>query len=83
MKQRGAARCGMPVRLLLQRLDEAVPGQRVRGHLDFGCVEREAAVASHVALGARVSSEFPHWTVLADPAGHEYCLVGRPPHVSY
>jgi len=77
------AGAGMPVRLLLQRLDDAAPDQRVRGHLDFGCTDREAALAWHVELGARVTAEFPHWTVLTDLAGHEYCLVGRPPQVSY
>ena len=77
----GSAGAGMPVRLLLQRLDDAAPGQRVRGHLDFGCTDREAALAWHVELGARVTAEFPHWTVLTDSAGHEYCLVGRPPWV--
>lgn len=75
----GPAGAGMPVRLLLQRLDEAGPGQRVRGHVDFGCTDRDATVAWHAARGARVTGSFPHWTVLADPAGHEYCLVGRAP----
>ena len=74
----GPAGAGMPVRLLLQRLDDAAPGQRVRGHLDFGCPDREAAVTWHADLGARVTAGFPHWTVLTDPAGHVYCLVGRP-----
>jgi Glyoxalase-like domain len=75
----GPAGAGMPVRLLVQRLDEAAPGQRVRGHIDFGCTDRDAAVAWHVEHGARVTGAFQYWTVLADPAGHEYCLVGRPP----
>lgn len=75
----GPTGAGMPVRLLLQRLDEAAPGQRVRGHVDFGCTDRDAAVAWHVDHGARVTGAFQHWTVLTDPAGHEYCLVGRPP----
>jgi hypothetical protein len=26
-----------------------------------------------------VTGTFQYWTVLTDPAGHEYCLVGRPP----
>jgi hypothetical protein len=74
----GPTRAGMPVRLLMQRLDEAAPGQRVRGHVDFGCTDRDAAVAWHVDHGARVTGTFQYWTVLTDPAGHEYCLVGRP-----
>src|SRR5215469_15291260 len=75
----GPTGAGMPVRLLMQRLDEAAPGQRVRGHVDFGCTDRDAAVAWHVDRGARVTGTFQYWTVLTDPAGHEYCLVGRPP----
>ena len=75
----GPTGAGMPVRLLMQRLDEAAPGQRVRGHVDFGCSDRDAAVACHVDRGARVTGTFQYWTVLTDPAGHEYCLVGRPP----
>jgi Glyoxalase-like domain len=74
----GPASAGMPVRLLLQQLEEA-PGQRVRGHIDLGCTDRDAAVAWHVDHGARVTGTFQYWTVLTDPAGHEYCLVGRPP----
>ncbi len=69
---------GMPIRLLLQRLDGSAPGQRVRGHVDFGCTDR-LAVGRHVALGARITGTFPHWTVLADPGGREYCLVNRDP----
>jgi hypothetical protein len=75
----GPAGAGMPVRLLLQQLEEAEPGQRVRGHVDFGCTDPAAAVAWHVGHGARVTGTFQYWTVLNDPAGHEYCLVGRPP----
>jgi Glyoxalase-like domain len=69
---------GMPVRILLQRLDSAAPGQPVRAHVDFGCTDGQA-IGSHVALGARVVGTHPYWTVLADPAGREYCLVGRDP----
>jgi hypothetical protein len=75
----GPASAGMPVRLLLQQLEETAPGQRVRGHVDLGCTDRDAAVARHVGHGARVTGTFEYWTVLTDPAGHEYCLVGRPP----
>jgi hypothetical protein len=67
-----------PVRLLLQRRDDAAPGIRTFGHLDFGCTD-PAAQARHVDLGARLVGERQYWTVLADPAGHEYCLIGREP----
>jgi Glyoxalase-like domain len=67
----GPAGTGMPVRLLLQRREEAAPGQRVRGHIDLGCADRDAAVAWHVDHGAQVTGTFQYWTVLTDPAGHE------------
>ena len=70
---------GMPARLLFQRLDSAAPGQRVRAHLDLGCTDVAREVSRHVGLGARVAGTFPHWTVLTDPAGREYCLVTRVP----
>lgn len=69
---------GLPVRLLLQRLDSAAPGQRVRAHVDFGCTDRQA-VGRHVRLGARITGTFQFWTVLTDPAGREYCLIDRDP----
>ena len=67
-----------PVRLLLQRRERAAPGDRTRGHVDFGCTDQSAA-DRHVALGARVSAALEHWTVLTDPVGHVYCLVNRDP----
>ena len=69
---------GLAVRLLLQRLERAAPGQQVAGHVDFGCAD-EHALSLHVGLGARVVGAHPYWTVLADPAGREYCLVDREP----
>ena len=70
---------GMPVRLLLQRLDDVAPGQPVRAHVDLGCTDPAGEVARHIGLGARVTGTFPHWAVLADPAGRAYCLLNRPP----
>ena len=69
---------GWPARLLLQRRDRAAPGDRTRGHVDFGCTDA-AALDRHVALGARVTGTQEYWTVLTDPVGREYCLVGRSP----
>ena len=69
---------GWPARLLLQRREQAAPGDPVSGHLDFGCTD-PGAVDRHVALGARVTATQQYWTVLTDPAGREYCLVGRAP----
>jgi hypothetical protein len=71
----------LPIRVLLQELKSAEPGQRARGHVDFGCTDARA-VSRHAALGARVTERFPFWTVLADPAGREYCLVQREPRGS-
>lgn len=69
---------GWPARLLLQRRDSTAPGDRTSAHVDFGCTDT-AARDRHVALGARVTGVQEYWTVLADPAGREYCLVGRDP----
>jgi hypothetical protein len=69
---------GWPARLLFQRRDQAGPADQVRGHLDFGCTDPDA-VRRHAELGARVLARHQHWTVLADPAGREYCLIGRDP----
>jgi hypothetical protein len=69
---------GWPARLLLQRREQAGPGDPVRGHVDFGCTD-PLALDRHVALGARVAATRQYWTVLTDPAGREYCLVGRDP----
>ena len=69
---------GWQARLLLQRRDSAAPGDRTRGHVDFGCTDQEAR-DRHVALGARVTRAQEYWTVLTDPAGREYCLVARDP----
>ncbi len=68
---------GMPLRILLQRLDE--PTGTVRAHLDLACDDRPAETARHVALGARVERVRARWTVLVDPAGRRYCLTDRDP----
>ncbi len=68
---------GLPLRLLLQRLDE--PAGPVRAHLDLACSDRAAETDRHVALGARVEDVRARWTVLRDPAGRRYCLTDRDP----
>ena len=67
------------VRLLVQRRDESAPGDRVTGHVDFACADRRVLAAAHTAAGARILATFPHWIVLADPVGRQYCLTGRDP----
>ncbi|MFI5974120.1 VOC family protein [Streptomyces sp. NPDC051452] len=67
---------GLPVRLLLQRLDEERPA---RAHLDLACADIPAVRRAHERLGAVAVGGGPHWTVLRDPAGGTYCLTGRDP----
>ena len=69
---------GLPVRVILQRRQDAAPGERARAHVDFGSPD-PALVTNHVALGARVIADHEHWTVLADPTGREYCLIRPSP----
>ncbi|MER5431281.1 VOC family protein [Streptomyces sp. NPDC002588] len=68
---------GLPVRILLQRLDE---GDTVRAHLDLACGTGIGSVrARHERLGAEPVAEASHWTVMRDPAGGLYCLTARDP----
>ena len=65
--------------LLFQKVPEAkVVKNRV--HLDFRAEVRADEVARLVALGATVIAERCMgdycWTVLADPAGNEFCVSG-------
>lgn len=69
---------GMPLRLLLQRLDDAAPGQAVRGHIDFACDDIEIEAQWHIALGATFVRR-RSWITLRDPVGREYCVTGRDP----
>ncbi|WP_404380740.1 VOC family protein [Knoellia locipacati] len=68
---------GIPVRFLLQRLDE--PTGTARGHVDFACHDREASREAHLTAGATVVSEHEFWTVMRDPVGRLYCLTHRRP----
>ncbi|MGW1725491.1 VOC family protein [Streptomyces sp. NPDC002306] len=67
---------GLPVRVLLQRLDEERPAS---AHLDLACADIGATRAEHERLGAVTVSDGRHWTVMRDPAGGTYCLTGRDP----
>jgi predicted enzyme related to lactoylglutathione lyase len=68
----------MPLRLLLQRLDDSRPGP-CRAHLDLACDDVPAESARHQALGAIVVNERPNWTALLDPTGLVYCVTGTLP----
>ena len=71
---------GMPLRLLLQRLDEPQAGHAgCTAHLDLACDDVPAERARHEALGARVVRFMPSWTTLQDPAGLSYCITRRNP----
>src|SRR6185312_15458811 len=66
---------GMPLRVVLQRLDEE--HYTVTGHLDLACDDHDIETARHQDLGARPVRRTPHWTTLRDPAGRGYCLTRR------
>ena len=59
---------GIPVRFLLQRLDESEGA--VRGHVDLAAVDRMAEVERHRGLGAHEEGPGDGWTVMRGPAGH-------------
>jgi hypothetical protein len=69
---------GMPLRLLLQRLDDPQAGSG-RSHLDLACSDVAAECRRHEALGATVAYEGRVWTTLCDPAGIVYCITRRDP----
>lgn len=73
-----AAGAGGP-RLAFQRVPEPKVG-KVRLHLDLGAADVSATVARAVELGATqladpVTDESGTYVVLADPEGHEFCIV--------
>jgi hypothetical protein len=68
---------GMPLRLLLQRVDDGPGGM----HVDFAGDQVAAEVDRHVALGAVWVRAGDGWVTLRDPAGREYCVTGRLPDI--
>jgi hypothetical protein len=66
---------GMPLRLLLQRLDAGPAGV----HLDLACDDVDAEAAVHTTLGATMWSRRDDWNTMRDPAGLLYCLTRRDP----
>lgn len=67
---------GLPVRILLQRLDAERPAC---AHLDLACADVATVRTRHEELGAVALRHGPHWSVMRDPAGGVYCLTGRDP----
>lgn len=74
---------GLPVRLLLQRLDRSAPGEPVSAHIDIAAGPTMAQVAEtavwHASLGAQPGSTYEFWQVMLDPSGRVYCLTMRDP----
>ncbi|GLY31773.1 hypothetical protein Kisp02_51380 [Kineosporia sp. NBRC 101731] len=68
---------GLPVKLLLQRLDDAA--DTVVSHLDLAAPARACLAPVHAAAGAVVGPANEEWTVMTDPLGRPYCLTGRTP----
>ncbi|MFD6282027.1 VOC family protein [Streptomyces sp. NPDC060209] len=66
----------LPVRLLLQRLEEPRPAS---AHLDVACSDLVAGRALHERHGAEFVRDGDGWTVMRDPSGGIYCLTGRDP----
>lgn len=69
----------LPIRLLLQRLDDPGSRTRVTGHVDIACADRAASRARHLELGAAHVGDGPRWSVLRAPGGAPYCLTDRDP----
>lgn len=69
---------GMPLRLLLQRLDDPAAGA-ARAHLDLACSDVAAERRRHEALGAVAAYDGQVWSTLRDPAGLAYCVTRRDP----
>lgn len=72
-----AVPASLPVKFLLQRLDET--SGPVRAHIDLATDDRQGEVRRHAGLGASLVGEHLHWTVLRDPVGAEYCITSRRP----
>ncbi|HET6153192.1 MAG TPA: VOC family protein [Marmoricola sp.] len=67
-----------PLRILLQRLDEA--DGPARAHLDIATSDRALETGRHRDLGAGVLRVRERWTVMTDPAGTPYCITERDPY---
>lgn len=70
---------GVPLRLLLQRLNDVPAGGSTTAHLDLACDNVAAEVTRHEALGATVVRRTDGWVTLRDPAGLEYCVTRNDP----
>jgi len=69
---------GMPLRILLQRLDDP-DVDTATAHLDLATSDVVLERQRHEAFGASVLAVFPDWTTLHDPSGLAYCITRRNP----
>ncbi|WP_395676557.1 VOC family protein [Inquilinus sp.] len=53
-----------------------------RVHLDIAAPDRAAEVERLQALGAKVQREADGYTVMLDPEGNQFCVVGSHPETS-
>jgi hypothetical protein len=67
----------MPLRLLLQRLDDGLGP--CRAHLDLACDDVISEQRRHELLGAALVRAMPNWTTMQCPAGAAYCITRRSP----
>jgi hypothetical protein len=68
----------MPLRFLLQRLDDDDPSGR-HAHMDMACDDVAAEQLRHEELGARTVRVADGWRTLRAPGGDVYCITGRDP----
>lgn len=68
----------VPIRILLQRLDEE---RQASAHLDVSSSNVPATRAWHESLGASFVGEWPYWTTMTDPVGGTYCLTRGDPTI--
>jgi hypothetical protein len=69
----------LPLRIVLQRLDDDSDAAGPSAHLDLACTDVASERARHLALGASTVRIAEHWTTLRDPAGLLYCITDRQP----
>jgi hypothetical protein len=68
------ARLHESLTLLVQQLGDGGP----RVHVDIHTDDVPAEIARLEALGATVVEQRADWTVMSDPAGLPFCVVGAP-----
>lgn len=73
---------GLPLRLLLQRLEPTDTRKQVTAHLDIACgLGIDEILKQHTALGAELAYSGAAWSTLRDPTGLHYCLTSREPTI--